>query len=78
MVRLANAYNQQGKPDEALAVLTKLDTMPDVHPQIKAAATEQRNNAVKAKGGAAGAAKPASPAPAAPATTPAPTPAPAK
>lgn len=73
MVRLANAYNQMGKPDEALAVLTKLDTMPEVHPQIKAAATEQRNNAVKMKG-AAGAAKPAAPA-AAPAPAPAPAPA---
>ena len=76
MVRLANAYNQMNKPDEALAVLTKIDTMPDVHPQIKSAATEQRNNAVKMKGGP-GASKPAAPA-ATPTPTPAPTPAPAK
>jgi tetratricopeptide (TPR) repeat protein len=62
MVRLANAYNQMGKPDEAIAVLDKLNTMPEVHPQIKSAATEQRNNAVKLKGGGA---KPATPAPAA-------------
>jgi tetratricopeptide (TPR) repeat protein len=71
MVRLASAYNQMGKPDEALAVLDKLNTLPDVHPQIKAAATEQRNNAVKMKGGAKPAATPA--APATP-TTPAPAP----
>jgi tetratricopeptide (TPR) repeat protein len=80
MVRLANAYNQMAKPDEALAVLDKLNTMPDVHPQIKAAATEQRNNAVKLKSGT-GAAKPATtPAPGAtppPAPTPVPSPAPA-
>lgn len=66
MVRLANAYNQMGKPDEAIAVLDKLNALPEVHPQIKSAATEQRNNAVKLK--AAGA-KPATPAPGA---TPAP------
>jgi hypothetical protein len=81
MVRLANAYNQLNKPDEAIAVLDKLNAMPDVHPQIKSAATEQRNNAVKLKGGT-GAAKPAAtPAPTAtppPAPTPAPSPAPAK
>ena len=58
MVRLANAYNQMNKPDEAIAILDKLNALPEVHPQIKAAATEQRNNAVKMKGGA-GAAKPA-------------------
>jgi hypothetical protein len=67
MVRLANAYNQMNKPDEAIAVLDKLNTLPDVHPQIKAAATEQRNNAVKIK---AGGAKPAATPP--PAATPAP------
>jgi tetratricopeptide (TPR) repeat protein len=80
MVRLANAYNQMNKPDEAIAVLDKLNTMPDVHPQIKSAATEQRNNAVKMKGGAGAAKPPAStPAPAAsPTPTPAPAPAPVK
>lgn len=66
IVRLANAYNQMMKADESLAVLDKLKTMPDVHPQIMAAANEQRNNAVKIKGAAK------------PAATPAPTPAPAK
>lgn len=52
MVRLASAYNQMQKPDEAIAVLDRLNTMPEVHPQIKSAATEQRNNAVKIKGAA--------------------------
>jgi tetratricopeptide (TPR) repeat protein len=59
MVRLASAYNQMGKADEAIAVLDKLNTMPEVHPQIKAAATEQRNNAVKMKGSSGGASAPA-------------------
>lgn len=77
MVRLAAAYNQMNKPDEAIAVLDKLNAMPEVHPQIKSAATEQRNVAVKLKGGA-GAAKPAAtPAPTA-TPTPAAPPAPAK
>jgi len=74
-VRLASAYNQMNKPDDAIATLDKLNAMPQVHPQIKAAATEQRNVAVKLKGG--GAAKPATtPAGASPSPTPAPTPAP--
>jgi tetratricopeptide (TPR) repeat protein len=52
MVRLAAAYNNTGKPDEAIALLDKLNTIPDVNPQIKAAAQGERNNAVKIKGGA--------------------------
>lgn len=68
MVRLANAYNQLGKADEAIAVLDKLNTLPEVHPQIKSAATEQRNNAVKIKAG--GKPAPAAPAPNAPAQVP--------
>ena len=67
MVRLASAYNLVNKPDEAIAVLDKLNAMPEVHPQIKAAATEQRNNAVKLKSGAA---KPAAPASTGPAQVP--------
>jgi hypothetical protein len=63
MVRLANAYNQLGKPDEAIAVLDRLNTLPEVHPQIKSAATEQRNNAVKLKSGGPKPAAPATPAP---------------
>jgi len=72
-VRLAGAYNQMNKPDDAIATLDKLNAMPNVHPQIKAAATNERNQAVKLKGGT-GAAKPAgTPAPSAP-----PAPAPVK
>jgi tetratricopeptide (TPR) repeat protein len=56
-VRLASAYNQMNKPDEAIAVLDKINAIPEVHPQIKTAAQNERNNAVKIKGGAA---KPAS------------------
>jgi hypothetical protein len=75
MVRLAAAYNLAKKPDQALATLDKLSATPDVHPSIKAVAAQERNNAVKLKGGA-GAAAPATPttppagAPAAPATPP--------
>jgi tetratricopeptide (TPR) repeat protein len=67
LVRLAAAYNQLNKPDEAIAALDKVNTLPEVHPQIKAAAQNERNNAIKIKSGAA---KPASAAPQQ--TTPAP------
>lgn len=68
MVRLAAAYNLSNKPDEAIATLDKLNATPDLHPAIKNAAAQERNNAVKLKGGAA---KPDTP-PAPGATTPAP------
>jgi tetratricopeptide (TPR) repeat protein len=64
-VRLAAAYNGANQPDQAIAALDKLNTMADVHPTIKAAAAQERNNAVKLKGGA-GAAKPATPPPGTP------------
>jgi tetratricopeptide (TPR) repeat protein len=74
MVRLASAYNQGGKPDEAIAVLDKVLAQPDVHPQIKQFAQAEKVRATQLKGGA----KPAAPAaPAAPAS-PAPAPAEAK
>jgi tetratricopeptide (TPR) repeat protein len=53
-VRLAAAYNLGKKPDQAIAALDKLNGVPDVHPAIKQAAAQERNNAVKLKGGAAG------------------------
>ena len=53
MVRLAAAYNLAKKPDQALATLDKLNATPDLHPSIKAVAAQERNNAVKLKGGAA-------------------------
>jgi tetratricopeptide (TPR) repeat protein len=51
MVRLANTYNLMNKPDEAIAVLDKLNTATDVHPQIKAAADQTRQQAQKIKSG---------------------------
>jgi tetratricopeptide (TPR) repeat protein len=53
MVRLAAAYNNVGKPDEAIAVLDKLLATPNLHPQIKSVAEAEKNNAVKIKGGGA-------------------------
>ena len=53
MVRLAAAYNNLGKPDEAIAVLDKLLAMPEIHPQIKSVAQSERNNSVKIKSGGA-------------------------
>ena len=58
MVRLAAAYNQSGQPDQAITVLDKINTLPEVHPAVKSAAAQERNTAVKLKGGAA---KPAAP-----------------
>lgn len=57
MVRLASAYNQSGKPDEAIAVIDKLMAMPDLNPQIKQVAQNEKIASMKLKSGAA---KPAS------------------
>lgn len=73
MVRLAIAYNQAGKPDEAIAIIDKINTLPNVFPSVKQVAAQERAKAMKAKGGT-GAAPAAAPAPA-PAATPAPEPA---
>jgi tetratricopeptide (TPR) repeat protein len=62
-VRLANAYNLMGKPDEAIAALDRINTMTEVHPQIKAAADETRKSSMKLKTGEA---KPPAPTTAAP------------
>jgi tetratricopeptide (TPR) repeat protein len=67
VVRLAAAHNLANQPDQAIAVLDKLNTMADVHPAIKSAAAQERNNSVKLKGGPA-AAKPATPGTTAPTT----------
>ncbi len=53
MVRLAAAYNINRKPDEALAVIDKLMTMPDLHPSIKQFAQAERVRATQAKSGGA-------------------------
>ena len=49
MVRLAAAYNQGGKPDEALAVLDKVLAMPNVNATIKQFATSEKARAEQAK-----------------------------
>ena len=81
LVRLAQAYNEIGKWDDAIATLDKLNAMQNVHPQINQVAASQRARAMKGKGG--GAATPAAPGSAAPAapgagasTAPTPVPAP--
>ncbi len=66
MVRLGAAYNLAGKHDDAIAVLDKVMTMADVHPQIKQFAQAEKVRAVQAKGGAKPAAAPAKPAAPAP------------
>ncbi len=52
VVRLAQAYNLSGKPDDALAAVEKVNTMADVHPSIKQFAQAERVRAMQAKGGA--------------------------
>jgi len=74
MVRAAAAYNEAGKPDEALALLDKVNAMPNLHPAVKQVAASERVKATRLKGGSAAAPKPPA---AAPAPTPAPAPAPA-
>ena len=63
LVRLAAAYNLSGKPDSAIPVLDKVMAMPDLNPQIKQVAQNEKVNAMKLKSGgvkpaAAGAAPP--------------------
>jgi tetratricopeptide (TPR) repeat protein len=53
MVRLASAYDLNGKPDDAIAVLDKLMAMPDLNPQIKQFAEKEKVTAMKLKTGAA-------------------------
>ena len=47
MVRLAGAYNQAGKPDEALAAIAKVPG--DTHPAIKQYAENEKKNAERLK-----------------------------
>jgi tetratricopeptide (TPR) repeat protein len=63
VVRLAAAYNNSKKPDQAIAALDKLNGIADLHPAIKNVAAQERATAMKMKGGAA------TPATATPATT---------
>lgn len=52
MVRLAGAYDDQQKPDEALAVLAKVLAMPNLNPVVKQIAEGEKAKAEKAKAGA--------------------------
>jgi hypothetical protein len=52
MVRLGAAYNQSGKPDEAIAVLDKVMAQTDVHPSIKQFAQAEKARAAQIKSGA--------------------------
>jgi tetratricopeptide (TPR) repeat protein len=77
LVRLAAAYDQAGKPDDALPLLEKVMNTPDAHPQVKSVAQAERVRALqlkqKAAAPASDAAKPASPSPQ-PVPTPTPSP----
>jgi tetratricopeptide (TPR) repeat protein len=62
VVHLANAYINVNKPDQAILELDKLKTVPDLHPQIKAAADSARARADKMKSVAGAAGKATAPA----------------
>ncbi|MGD1097550.1 MAG: hypothetical protein ABSB35_36885 [Bryobacteraceae bacterium] len=52
MVRLAAAYDQAGKPDDALAMCNRILAMPNLHPAIKKFAENEKARAeAAAKGG---------------------------
>src|SRR5436853_1771588 len=53
MVRLAQAYNQAGKPDDALALLDKVMAIADLHPSIRQFAQAEKVRATQAKTGGA-------------------------
>jgi tetratricopeptide (TPR) repeat protein len=48
-VRLANAYNEAGKSDDAIAAIDKVLAMPDLNPQVKQVAQSEKARAEKAK-----------------------------
>jgi tetratricopeptide (TPR) repeat protein len=49
MVRLAGAYSDAGKPDDAISVLDKVLAMADLNPSIKQVAQAEKARAEKAK-----------------------------
>jgi tetratricopeptide (TPR) repeat protein len=49
MVRLASAYNQGGKPDDAITVLDKVMALPNLNATIKQYATSEKARAEQAK-----------------------------
>jgi tetratricopeptide (TPR) repeat protein len=58
-IRLGMAYNQCGKPDQAIATFDKVLAMPELPPQFKQFAEQEKQKAVQRKGGAAAPAAPA-------------------
>jgi tetratricopeptide (TPR) repeat protein len=48
-VRLADAYNQAQKPDEAIATIDKVLAMPDLNPQVKSVAESVKATATRLK-----------------------------
>jgi tetratricopeptide (TPR) repeat protein len=53
MVRLAAAYDQAKRPDDALPLLDKVMAMTDVHPSVKQFAQAERVRAMQLKSGSA-------------------------
>jgi tetratricopeptide (TPR) repeat protein len=51
LIRLANAYNEAGKADEALGVANKLLAMADLNPQYKKFGEQEKERAERAKAG---------------------------
>ena len=51
MIRLADAYNKGGKPDNALEVANKILAMPDLNPNYKKFAQGEKDDAEKLKAG---------------------------
>jgi predicted negative regulator of RcsB-dependent stress response len=49
MVRLAQVYNMSNKPDEALALLDKVNATPDLHPSIRQFAQAEKVRATQLK-----------------------------
>jgi len=49
MVRLATAYNQSGKPNDALSVLAKVLAMPNLNPAVKQFAESEKARAEQSK-----------------------------
>jgi len=52
-VRLADAYVENGKPDEAIATADKVLAMPEATPQLKQVAQSEKMKAAKVKAGGA-------------------------
>jgi tetratricopeptide (TPR) repeat protein len=63
MVRLAAAYDQAKKPDDALPLLEKVMAMTDVHPSIRQFAQAERVRAMQLKSAGNTPAPPATPVP---------------